>query len=107
MLTRDLAKIENQGFPLTPNGRELQAMVAEMRARKQETTLLLWSPGQTKESREAAKLACETLANPNTSTHKLLNSPEMMLSMVKSAARRQPQKVQVPHSVHKCIPPVT
>lgn len=83
ILTKDLVKIENQGFLLTPNGKELQATVAELRARKQETTLLLRNPGQTNESREAIKLACETLDNPNISTHNLLKNPEMMLTGAK------------------------
>ena len=76
-------KIENQGFLLTSNGKELQATVAELRARKQETMLLLRNPGQTNESREAIKLACETLDNPNISTHNLLKNPEMMLTGAK------------------------
>ena len=68
----------------TPNGRELQATVAELRARKQETTLLLRCPGKTKESREADKVACETgLDKPNTDTHKLLKNPEAMLTGAK------------------------
>ena len=72
-----------------PNGRELQATVAELGARKQETTLLLRCPGKTKESEEAAKLACETLDKTNTDTHNLLENPEMMLTGAKLNTQSQ------------------
>ena len=74
-----------------PNGRELQATVAELRARKQETTLLLRCPGKTKESRGAARLACKTLDQPNTDTRNPLKNPEMMLTDAKlNPCPRQP-----------------
>jgi hypothetical protein len=82
-LTRDLNKIEEQGYMLRPNGRELQATLAEIRARKQGTTIMLNNRDQKIAKIEAVRLAVEATDKPNIDECILLKNLEWMLTGAK------------------------